>query len=273
MCRGMLRESRSWTDRALARAPREPTRDRVQALFSLATITTLHGGLSTGAARAAEARALAEKTDDPFAHAGVAMADGMTALMGGDLERAAGHFEDALRASDDDNLQVNAMLLLGWALEFAGETRRALGWQEKALALATSRGETVYRSYALWELGIRWFQHGRPDRAEELLKEGLRFAQLINDQRNAAGCLEGLAWIAAERDNARGAAVMMGAADALAHAVGSRALLLARLQDFRADCERRSREALGDAEFDAARQQGAAMSSDEAAAYALGDDN
>jgi len=201
------------------------------------------------------------------------MADGMTALMGGDLERAAGHFEDALRASDDDNLQVNAMLLLGWALEFAGETRRALGWQEKALALATSRGETVYRSYALWELGIRWFQHGRPDRAEELLKEGLRFAQLINDQRNAAGCLEGLAWIAAERDNARGAAVMMGAADALAHAVGSRALLLARLQDFRADCERRSREALGDAEFDAARQQGAAMSSDEAAAYALGDDN
>ena len=238
MCRGMLRESRRWTDRALERAPREPTRDRLQALFSAAIITPLHGDASTGESRAAEARALAEQTDDPFAHAGVAIADGVTALMAGDLTRAAAHLEDALRASDDDNLQVNAMLLLGWALEFAGDTEGALKWQEKALALATSRGETVYRSYALWELGIRWFGDGRIDRAEQLLHEGLRFAQLINDQRNVAGCLEGLAWIAAQRDNARAAAVMMGAADALARAVGSRALLLPRLDVSHAECER-----------------------------------
>ena len=272
MCRGMLRESRRWTDRALERAPREPTRDRLQALFSAAIITPLHGDASTGESRAAEARALAEQTDDPFAHAGVAIADGVTALMAGDLTRAAAHLEDALRASDDDNLQVNAMLLLGWALEFAGDTEGALKWQEKALALATSRGETVYRSYALWELGIRWFGDGRIDRAEQLLHEGLRFAQLINDQRNVAGCLEGLAWIAAQRDNARAAAVMMGAADALARAVGSRALLLPRLDVSHAECERHAREALGDDEFDAARQQGSTMSLDDAVAYALGVD-
>jgi non-specific serine/threonine protein kinase len=271
VCRGMLRESRRWTDRALERAPVEPTRDRLQALFSAAIITPLNGDTSTGAARAAEARALAEQTDDPFADAGVAIADGVTALMAGDLTRAAAHLEDALRASDDDNLQVNAMLLLGWALEFAGDTEGALEWQEKALALATSRGETVYRSYALWELGIRWFGDGRIDRAEELLDEGLRFAQLINDQRNVAGCLEGLAWIAAQRDNARAAAVMMGAGDALARAVGSRALLLPRLNDFHAKCERRARDALGDEEFEAARLQGGTMSSDEAVAYALAD--
>ena len=271
MCRGMLRESRRWTDRALERAPREPTRDRLQALFSAAIVTPLHGDASTGESRAAEARALAEQTDDPFANAGVAIADGVNALMAGDLTRAAGHFEDALRASDDDNLQVNAMLLLGWALEFAGDTEGAVKWQEKALALATSRGETVYRSYALWELGIRWFGDGRIDRAEQLLHEGLRFAQLINDQRNVAGCLEGLAWISARRDDARAAAVMMGAADALAGAVGSRALLLPRLNVFHAECEGRAREALGEEEFEAAHRQGATMSSDDAVAYALGD--
>ena len=273
MCRGMLREARHWTDRALARAPVEPTRDRVQALFSAVLISPLHGDVSAGAARAAEARALAEKTDDPIAHAGVAMAEGITAIMSGDFKAATAQLKEALRASDDDNVQVNAMLLLGWALEFAGDTRRALSWQEKALALATSRGETVYRSYALWELGIRWFQHGRLDRAEQLLQEGLRVAQLINDQRNAAGCLEGLAWIAAQRKNPTGAAVMMGAADALAGAVGSVAIpTLPRLHAFHAECERRAQEALGHEGFTAARQQGSAMSFDEAAAYALSDD-
>ena len=270
MCRGMLREAHRWTDRALARAPQEPTRDRVQALFSAALVAPLQqGGLSEGAARAAEARALAEQTDDPFVQAGVAMAEGITALTSGDFKAAAAHFKDALRASDDDNLQVNAMLLLGWALEFAGDTRRALTWQEKALALATSRGETVFRSYALWELGIRWAQHGRSDRAEELLQEGLRVAQLINDQRNAAGCLEGLAWIAAQENNPRAAAVMMGAADTLAQAIGSVAIPLPRLHDFHAECECRAREALGDEEFTAAREQGSTMTFDEAAAYAL----
>ncbi len=176
------------------------------------------------------------------------MADGITALMsGGDFKCAAAHLEDALRASDDDNVQVNAMLLLGWALEFAGETRRALSWQEKALALATSRGETVYRSYALWELGIRWLQHGRSDRAEQLLQEGLRVAQLINDQRNAAGCLEGLAWIAAQENKPRKAAVMMGPRTrSPARSAASRChfLYCALLRDLHDESEGRTRDTL-----------------------------
>jgi hypothetical protein len=109
------------------------------------------------------------------------MADGVTALMSRDFEGAAAHLKDALRASDDDNVEVNAMLLPGWALEFASGTER-------------------------------------------LLREGLRFAQLVDDQRNAAGYLEGLGWIAAQKNNPKGAAVMMGAADALARAAGSVAI-------------------------------------------------
>ena len=131
LCRGMLREARHWTDRALARAPREPTRDQVRALFSSVLTMPLSGDLSGCAARAAEARALAEQTDDPVAHAGVAMADGIVAIMGGELHSAAIHLEEALQASDDPNMQVNAMLLLGWALEFAGDTRRSLAWQRR----------------------------------------------------------------------------------------------------------------------------------------------
>ncbi|WP_099023907.1 protein kinase domain-containing protein [Mycolicibacterium palauense] len=269
MCRGMLREARHWTDSALARAPRRPTRDRVQALFSSALTLPLCGDVTEGAARAAEARALAEQTADPFALAGVAIADGIIAIMRGDFACAVTELETALQTSDEPNMQFNGMLLLGWALEFAGETERSLSWQEKALALATASGEQVYRSYALWELGIRWIQHGGSDRAEPLLREGLRFAQLIDDRRNAAGCLEGLAWIAAQRDHARAAAVMMGAADHLSHAVGSVTVPLPRLHDMHAHCERRTRTALGADVFDAARREGAAMSLAEAAAFAL----
>lgn len=105
MCRRMLREPRQWTDYALARAPREPTRDRVRALFSAALVAPLHGDLSVGAARAAEARALAAKLDDPVTHAVVAMADGITAIVSGDFNGAAAHLKDALRASNDDTLR------------------------------------------------------------------------------------------------------------------------------------------------------------------------
>jgi non-specific serine/threonine protein kinase len=229
----------------------------------------LYGDVSGGAALAAEAHALVEMTDDPVAHAGVAMADGVAAIMSGEFQRAATYLEEALRDSDDPNMQVNAMLLLGWALEFAGDTQRSLAWQEKALALATSRGEKVYRSYALWELGIRWMQHDKSDRAEELLQEGLRFARQIHDERNAAGCLEGLAWIAAQQERLRPAAVLMGASDALARAVGSVAMPLPRLRDLHGECESSAREALGDHEFEAAHREGGAMSLDEAAAFAL----
>ena len=116
---------------------------------------------------------------------------------------------------------------------------------------------------------IRWFQDGRSDRAQQLLREGLGVARLINDQRNAAGCLEGLAWIAAQEDNPRDAAVLMGAADALAHAVGSVAIPLPRLHVFHDECERRAREELGKEQFDAAFRQGSTMSIAEAADYSL----
>jgi len=56
MSRGMLREAGQWTDHALASAPREPTRDRVQALFSAALVV---GQPSTGNRRSRASRSRA----------------------------------------------------------------------------------------------------------------------------------------------------------------------------------------------------------------------
>jgi predicted ATPase len=270
IARGGLTETRRWLDRALAATPSEPTVDRIRALYGATMIAVLQADLSAATARVAEGRALVEQMADPQAHAMTSIADGLTALVSGEFDNACARFDDALNMVADPTLQVAAMVLLGWALEFRGEIGRALIWQEKAHALAESHGESVYRESALWSLGIGWWRHGRPDRAEQLLKGALRMTQLIDDPRQAAASLEGLAWIAAEKGDSRRAVVMMAAAETLVRGVGASTVFLPHLLVFHEECERRSREALGAKEFEAAREEGRSFSFDDAITYALG---
>lgn len=102
------------------------------------------------------------------------------------------------------------------------------------------------------------------------LKDALRMTQLVDDPRQAAASLEGLAWIAAEKGDSRRAVVMMAAAETLVRAVGTSTVFLPHLLVFHEECERRTREALGAKEFEAARQEGRSFSFDNAITYALG---
>ena len=139
----------------------------------------------------------------------ITIGEGFVALVSGEFDSATERLEEARDQGRRSHLRVAAMVLLGWALEFRGDIGRALIWQEKALALAESHGELVYREYALWSLGIGWWRHRKPDRAGELLKDALQLTYVVDDPRQAAACLEGLAWIAAERADFRRAAVLM----------------------------------------------------------------
>lgn len=269
--RGRLTETRRWLDRSLAATPPNPTMDRIRALYGATMAAALQSDLSAATARAAEGRALVEQKADPEAHAVINIADGFTALVSGEFDRASARFEDALGAIDEPSLRVAAMVLLGWGLEFRGEMGRALIWQETVLALAESRGESVYREYALWSLGIGWWRHGKPDRAEQLLMEALRLTHLVDDPRQAAASLEALAWIAGEKHDTRRAAVLMAAAEALGRTVAATTVVLPHLIVFHEECDRRTREELGATEFEAARRQGHTLRFDEAVAYALGE--
>src|SRR4029077_15966331 len=112
----------------------------------------LQGNVAVATARAGEARALAEHTSNRAAHGLAAIADGFSALVGGDVPRALSQAEDAVAATDDPRVRVPAMLLQGLAFDSCGELGRALIWQEKALAVAKSVDEVVYRSYVLWAI-------------------------------------------------------------------------------------------------------------------------
>jgi hypothetical protein len=155
------------------------------------------------------------------------------------------------------------------AFDSCGEVGRALIWQEKALAIAKSADEVVYRSYVLWAIGIGWWRTGKPERAEQLLQECLQLSHVIDDQRNGAACLEALAWIAGANDEPSRAASLLGAAEALGNGVGVSPAVLPDLAVFHEQCDRRVRDALGAEAFAKAHRQGFAMDFDDAVAYAL----
>ena len=271
LARGAHTETRRWLDRALDGTPPEPTRERIGALYGSVLLAGLQGDLPAATARVAEGRMLVEQMTDSEAHGMVTMADGLTALVSGEFDGACSRFEEALDAVDDPTLRVSAMLLLGWGLEFGGELGRALIWQEKALAFAESSGESVYRGYALWSLGVGWWQNGKPDNAEQLLTDALQVSQLVNDPRQASACLEALAWIADAKQDPRRAATLIAAAAGLGRSVGASTVVLPHLLVFHDACERSAREALGAKEFEAAQREGSALSFDEAVAYAATD--
>jgi non-specific serine/threonine protein kinase len=270
LARGHLSEMRCWLDGTLAAAPPAPTMERIRALFGAARIAGIQGDLPTATARVAEGQTLVEQMTDPLAHGMISFADGLTALVSGEFDRACARFEDSLSVCNEASVQVAAMLALGWALEFRGEIGRALIWQEKALAISESHGESVNRGYALWAIGVGWWRRGEPDRAEQLLKDGVRVTHQVDDARQSAACLEALAWLSGQKHHPRRAVVLMAAAEALVRTIGASTMVLPHLNVFHEECERSARDALGSDAFEAAHQEGRASTFDEAVAYAIG---
>ena len=270
IARGMLSEGRRWLDRALATTRPEPTMDRMWAFHGSVLMAGVQNDLPIVTTLVAEARTLAEQVKDPVGRGLFDIADGFAALVGGDLDHAYDRFAHAVRASDEPIVRIPAMLLLGWALESAGDIGRARIWQEKALAIAESAGESIYRSSVLWALGVGWWRHGDSERAEPLLVDCLRLAQQTNHPLlNTTACFEVLAWVARTHNDCRRAAILLAAADKLGRRVGSTTTLLTHLNVFHEECVRGLRETLGKQEFELLSQEGAAMSFDEAVDYVL----
>jgi non-specific serine/threonine protein kinase len=202
-----------------------------------------------------------------------AVTDGLAALVGGDAQRTLSRSEYAMAATADATTRVLAMMLTGWAYEYLDDIGQALIWQEKARATSESAGEVVFRSYALWAVGIGWWRNGKPERAGELLCECVQLSHLIDDRRNGAACLEALAWIAGAKNDPRRAVLLMASAEALVNGVGVSPAVLPDLAVFHEQCDRDARDALGAENFAAAQQEGLAMGFDDAVAYALAQDD
>ncbi|MFJ9363430.1 protein kinase [Nocardia sp. NPDC101769] len=275
--RGRLSEGRRWHERALAQSTDARPLCRAKGHRGAATMAVLQGDLPAAAEHVAQLEALAEQTADPLVAALLAHAKGNYFLTGGaDNPARTGttllaDAIDAYEASGELESQLDARISLGWAYAQQGDIAVALAGLEKALAITESAGETVLRSWVLWAMGFAVWRTGELDRAVHLLQEGIRAARLVSDPVVTTICMEALAWIAAEQRDVRRAATLLGAADTLSRIGGSSVSMLPNMLVYHEEFTRRSREMLGARAFEAAHQQGAAMSFDAAAGLALGE--
>jgi non-specific serine/threonine protein kinase len=266
--RGMPSEGRRLLDRALADSPSAPADDHAKALYGAAALAVILGDLEAAQTRVRQAQALLPHLADPTTRVFISVAAGLTAQLANDPDHGRTTLRAAVDAGGDALAQASALLGLGWAHELGGDVTGALAWHEKSLSLSESHGELIFRTNALWSIGIAKWRLGKQDEAVQSLREGLRYARDINDRRAAAACIEALAWTTA--DTPRTAAVLLAAADNLRQSVGSILGSPSDLIVYHQECAQRVQAALGDDELDAARQEGASLRFDEAVAYALG---
>ena len=114
-------------------------------------MAALQDDVSAATAWVAEGQGSVPQMDNPEANAMIGIADGFTALVSGEFDRACARLEDAVGAADEPSLQV-AMVLLGWGLEFRGERGELSSGRRKRLP---SRNRMVNRCIENMRCG-RW---------------------------------------------------------------------------------------------------------------------
>jgi non-specific serine/threonine protein kinase len=189
----------------------------------------------------------------------------------GDAERATALYEESLalwREADDAWGIATALTNLALAAHAGGDDARATTLLEESLDLRRRLGDKERIAESLNILGRVTRSTGDVARAEALHAESLRLRWEVRDLMRMPYCLEGLAAVASLRGQLPRAARLFGAAEALRAVTGSP---LPPAQ--RADYEQRVaavRAGLDTATCAAAWSEGAAMSPEQAMAYALG---
>ncbi|WP_186243533.1 BTAD domain-containing putative transcriptional regulator [Mycobacterium simulans] len=258
LCYAVLSEGCRWASRALDATSPEPSVQRMRALFTVALLTIHHGDMVTGMSWLAEARSLFEVVEDPDTRGRIHFYDAYIALMTGNIDHVQDHLEQAMAATDDFEVQVYSMGAMSWLDIISGDPHGALAWSDKSLALAQSRGDWVMRVAALGTVGAAHWRLGDLQRAEQFLYQCLQLGLEVSNQYEVANGLELLAWITETRNQPRQAAVLMAAAAEISRASGA-ILASVLVGDFHSECERRVREQLSAAEFQAAWNEGTAL--------------
>ncbi|MEV6335394.1 protein kinase [Nocardia vinacea] len=271
--RGLWGEARRWLGRALANPAARSIPDRVRALHDASNAAAMQRDFQSAGALLDEGHALAEQDPTPLNQALIAKAEGTLALYGNEparaipcLERAVEVFSSNLRV----HLHIATLVLLGWAHALQGDKRRAIEYHDQIVSITEACGESLFRSAALGAKGVAVWQQGERSHALQLLQESLRVSRSARSPLVTAVDLEGLAWIAADRDGER-AAVLLGAVENLLRASAGLSIFFPELSRFHDECERTAHRALGDRGFDAALRRGQAMGMTAAVAYALGE--
>jgi ATP/maltotriose-dependent transcriptional regulator MalT len=187
----------------------------------------------------------------------------------GDHEQARDLLEEGMALSREwrsSSLLSVVLTDLGWICLHEGDTEQATTLFEEAAALSKEqRGEEFL--IPLHSLGWAALVGRDLQRAKALHKDSLELCYDLGDKGFACYCLEGLACVAEAEGEAKRAARLFGAAEALRQAIGitlaSDKLALVEMHLVGA------RSQLEEPEWEAAFAEGGAMTTEEAVAYGL----
>ena len=198
---------------------------------------------------------------------------GSMLLGSGDIAAARPVLEESLtrlKEAGDTWWVGNTLIQLGWGINRQGEHTRALQLFDEALEISAQFGDTRGTARALMYIAEAKFSQGEYEAARAKYIEGLKFFHEIGDKWWGTVCLEGLAYIAAHRNNARHAARLMGVAEHMHELLGAPILAVYReSHEWSAD---RARAQLGAQDFSEAWNEGRTLTYDQAIQLAMSDE-
>ncbi|GGV82585.1 hypothetical protein GCM10015535_24340 [Streptomyces gelaticus] len=269
---GRLSEGRHWLDHVLEEdTPYDSS--RLKALWVLGHVAVLQGDPIGAVSALQECRDEADRAGDPTALAYAVHRMGCLALVTDDMARAEELLGDALRRYRElGELNSNVLMAqieLAMAVGFNGDPDGAAAICEEVKEICEDHGERWALSYALYVLAFTALQHGRPDRARELLGQSLVISHTFHDLLGSVLALELLALVTAVEGDAAEAAVLQGAADRIWPSVGLPLFGSAQYGQPRVRCEELARRELGDDRYESGLRTGGQLDTDAAVARAL----
>jgi predicted ATPase/transcriptional regulator with XRE-family HTH domain len=278
--RGAIAEGRSWLERGLAGeagipgaceigAP-IPAPVRCKALWGASWLAYAQGDYARSTALSAEYLALAQQSDDLLGVRNALTARGMVALARGSFSEAIALLEQSLeicqRVGPSWHL-ATSFLNLGLATMQARDHARTQNLLNQARLVYKALGNDTFVARTQGYLGYAALLRGEPSLAEDLFAESLGAFSRLGDRRGVAEGLDGLAAVNATHTRAPRTAQLAGAAEALRREIGVLPLPFER--EAREPYFRIAQVDLGDDRWEAAFDEGQAMTMAQAVDYAL----
>ena len=275
---GRFGEGRAWVERLLAQLPApgddEPVERRVARAAGLEVagrLAVLQGQIDVGRPLLEEALAAATAAGNATWRAHALHGLALASAFWGEPAAALPLLEEALalhREGTDPFGVPLALVQLATVHATLGDPDRAMAYAEECIALSEAASERWCAALARWVEALVQWQLGRGARARTYARDVLRLKAPFGDRMGMAMSVEVVAWAESEAGRSDEAARLLGAVQAALDSIG--ASLFGHLHEDHDRCLARTREALGDAAFGRAFEEGSTLRFDEAVALALG---
>jgi predicted ATPase/class 3 adenylate cyclase len=254
--------TRSLTE-LLERGEDIPAELRVRAIRALAGAIYIGGDFETGTRYVEQGLAEYRRLGDDWGVAHMLQRLALEAQRADDPERARSLLEQSLSLDDSAFNEVGALRVLGDLAFAEGRAEESIELLDRCAARAKEINWDWWQLNALAGAAEYMLMLGRPDEALPRVRDALVTARTLHDRQGLAYCLGLIAWVAAARGQAERAGTLWGAVEAEAER--------GRIGQWENERDEYAGHVFAAAgpEFERARADGRAMTSDEVVEYAL----